>query len=392
VAVIGVLAAVFLMGGGDDKKSGGSGTKEIFLEPASSVGPNPFTDSVAAPSPTTTAAPTTASTAAPTTTTAGGGTPAVQSVKGTAPGLYGGTRNQKECDQQKLISFLEANKGKGQAWATVQGIQPADIRAYIEALTPAFLQDDTRVTNHGFKNGQPDQHQSVLQAGTAVLVDNKGVPRARCACGNPLLPPQQAEPNYTGEQWPGFDPANVTVVQAGDPVDNLQVRDVTDGTRIDRPVGAFTPSAPAGSSTTAASGSTGNVPGNIANKGTASSSGNSPSPPANALDGDPSTSWKSAAQGDNPALFIWQLKDNQAQQVNKVTIVPIAQPGFGFASVTLTIFTADGGELFKETKSLAGSPDPVVSFSPNLKIGRFVLTFDGYENPSGSGIAELQVT
>src|SRR6185436_18143448 len=30
---------------------------------------------------------------------------------------------------------------------------------------------------------------AVLRRGTAVLVDDEGVPRVKCYCGNPLLPP-----------------------------------------------------------------------------------------------------------------------------------------------------------------------------------------------------------
>jgi hypothetical protein len=39
-----------------------------------------------------------------------------------------------------------------------------------------ILQRDTRVTNHGFRNGRATPTQSILQAGTAVLVDEYGVP------------------------------------------------------------------------------------------------------------------------------------------------------------------------------------------------------------------------
>ncbi|GAP52775.1 serine/threonine protein kinase [Streptomyces azureus] len=52
-----------------------------------------------------------------------------------------------------------------------------------------MLRADTGVTNHGFRAGRAAVLQAVLQAGTAVLVDDRGVPRVRCACGNPLRPP-----------------------------------------------------------------------------------------------------------------------------------------------------------------------------------------------------------
>ena len=45
------------------------------------------------------------------------------------------------------------------------------------------------MTNHSFVDGRAVAFQSILQAGTAVLVDKDGVPVARCRCGNPLLEP-----------------------------------------------------------------------------------------------------------------------------------------------------------------------------------------------------------
>jgi hypothetical protein len=69
------------------------------------------------------------------------------------------------------------------------------------------------VTNHGFANGVATPYQAVLQAGTAVLVDHYGTPRARCYCGNPLLPAlHPAHPRYTGSYWPGFNSTTIIVV------------------------------------------------------------------------------------------------------------------------------------------------------------------------------------
>lgn len=45
---------------------------------------------------------------------------------------------------------------------------------------------DTRVTNHGFADGRATEIQSILQAGTAVFVDDTGLPVVKCSCGNPL--------------------------------------------------------------------------------------------------------------------------------------------------------------------------------------------------------------
>ncbi|MFY9613757.1 MAG: DUF6777 domain-containing protein, partial [Candidatus Dormiibacterota bacterium] len=165
------------------------------------------------------------------------------SVNGAAPGLYGGTKNDSSCDREKLIDFLKNNPDKAAAWAGVEGIAVSDIPDYIHSLTPVVLRYDTRVTNHGYNSGFATPYQAVLQAGTAVLVDRFGVPRARCYCGNPLLPPQpQTSPHYTGDTWPGFSSTTIiVVVPPGTPVTILTLAD-PNGTAIGILVGANNPS------------------------------------------------------------------------------------------------------------------------------------------------------
>ena len=104
------------------------------------------------------------------------------------PGLYGGT-NENVCDVDQLIEFLRENPDMARAWAEVQGLTVAELEDYLRSLEPAILLENTLVTNHGYRNGRATPFQAVLEAGTAVLVDEDGIPRARCACGNPLIPP-----------------------------------------------------------------------------------------------------------------------------------------------------------------------------------------------------------
>ena len=104
-----------------------------------------------------------------------------RTVSGDQVGLYGGSTNQAVCDRDKMVNFLERNPVQGAAGRTVAGV--SDIRAFASTLSPVVLLHDTRVTNHGFKNGTPTTFQSVLQTGTAVLVDNRGIPRVRCDSG-----------------------------------------------------------------------------------------------------------------------------------------------------------------------------------------------------------------
>ncbi|MEU6144397.1 DUF6777 domain-containing protein [Streptomyces sp. NPDC047081] len=211
-----VLAVVFTRSDGGSG-SGASGSGEVFLQSASKTGPDPFTESTAKDS---SAAPVSA---APATESAPAN--AVRGVDGGAAGLYGGSRNVSSCDVEKQIKYLQADPAKNQAFASVEGIQPDRVPAYLRSLTPVQLRMDTRVTNHGYRNGAATGYQAVLQSGTAVLVDGHGVPRARCACGNPLTPPvaQQTTPKRTGDSWPSYRPSNVVVVTPAPQIINIFV-------------------------------------------------------------------------------------------------------------------------------------------------------------------------
>ncbi|MFB6846781.1 DUF6777 domain-containing protein [Streptomyces sp. NPDC056373] len=218
--VAAVVLAVVLSrpdNGGSGASDGGTSTSagEVFLQPAADTGPDEFTDSTAEEK-------SSASPVTPSGATESAPQNAVRGVEGDAPGLYGGTRNVASCDVEKQITFFADAPDKQRAFASVAGIQPSDVPSYLRSLTPVQLRIDTRVTNHGYKNGAPTSYQAVLQAGTAVLVDDRGVPRVRCACGNPLSPPvaQQSAPKTAGDAWPGYKASNVVAVTpAPEPVD-----------------------------------------------------------------------------------------------------------------------------------------------------------------------------
>ncbi|MFK4104361.1 DUF6777 domain-containing protein [Streptomyces sp. NPDC019531] len=199
-----VLAVVLTRPDGGSNKASGGG--EVFLQAAAKTGPDPFTESTAKDNsaPPVSASPTGASEPLN----------AVRGVDGAAPGLYGGTRNVSSCDVEKQIKALRAAPAKNKAFASVAGVQPSGVPAYLRSLTPVQLRMDTRVTNHGYRDGAATSYQAVLQAGTAVLVDGHGVPRTRCACGNPLTPPvaQRTTPKHTGDTWSSYHPSNVVAV------------------------------------------------------------------------------------------------------------------------------------------------------------------------------------
>lgn len=94
--------------------------------------------------------------------------------------------------EQQLRSLTEAD-AKAKAFAQGASIETAKIPEFLRGLTPVVLRADTRVTNHAFRDGRAVGFQSVLQAGTAVLVDDHGMPRVRCGGGNPLLAPRAAK-------------------------------------------------------------------------------------------------------------------------------------------------------------------------------------------------------
>lgn len=202
-----------------------------------------------------------------------------QVARGTAEGLYGGTLDTAVCDAAQLVAFLgdPAHRAQAEAWAEVQGITPAEIPGFVAGLTPVRLRLDTRVTNHGFDGSRATPFQSVLQAGTAVLVDERGVPRAKCFCGNPLAEPEPiaAGADTSGaldldalaenpeDAWPELDPAQVATVEPGEPTDSFVLGDLATGTRFERPKGTngsedtpVPPDDPGGTGTPPTTGST----------------------------------------------------------------------------------------------------------------------------------------
>ncbi|MGH4026911.1 MAG: DUF6777 domain-containing protein, partial [Pseudonocardiaceae bacterium] len=203
---------------------------EVFLEPRDAPVPDPFTPDVADPgNPTTVPSPDLGRTDGQ-----------VLSMRGGDVGLYGGANSTRICDKDQLAAFLARDDTKAAAWAGVLDIQPAGIDGYIEGLTPALLQTDTRMTNHGYRDGAATPRQAVLQAGTAVLLDRYGVPRVKCGCGNPLTDAARiSNPHFTGASWAGFDRSSLSrVVPAERRVDRFVLRDVHTGMATSRPVGS----------------------------------------------------------------------------------------------------------------------------------------------------------
>ncbi len=108
----------------------------------------------------------------------------------TPRGPFGGSGILTKCNKSMLVKFLNKNPDRKREWARVLGIETKDFEQYVGTLRSATVRVDTRVTNHGFKNGRAFELQSILAKGTAVLVDPSGKIVTRCYCGNPLTEPK----------------------------------------------------------------------------------------------------------------------------------------------------------------------------------------------------------
>jgi hypothetical protein len=218
VVALGVVIAVVAATSGDDEAA----AAEVELEPISSSGENPFMTSVGTDEPDVTPPPDT------------GGT-----FAGNTAGLYGGTLNNSSCDAAQLVTFLQQNPSKAEAWADVLGITTVSISTYVDSLTPVVLRSDVSVTNHGYANGRATTIPAILQAGTAVLVDQYGFPVVKCYCGNPLTRPRvYVDPMYHGTPWRGFTPTSITIIQKTTVIiDTFVLVDPRTGESFRRPAG-----------------------------------------------------------------------------------------------------------------------------------------------------------
>jgi len=232
-----VLVPLAACGGSD-----GDAEASVRLQPATTPGPDPFSASVVVGPAAGYQAQTAAIAASTTTTSLPADRAAGTAVAtGTAPRLYGGTGDARVCDPAQLVDFLDSHGDKAAAWAKVLGVASNEIESYVAGLTPVLLTTDTRVTNHGYRAGEPTSFQAVLQAGTAVMVDARGVPRVKCNCGNPLTPPEPlvvADATVEGARWPGYDPAGVITVRPGARVDRFTLVNVETGADYTVPVGS----------------------------------------------------------------------------------------------------------------------------------------------------------
>ncbi|WP_144440780.1 DUF6777 domain-containing protein [Streptomyces roseifaciens] len=167
--------------------------------------------------------------------------------QGDARGAFGGVQGTTRCDKASLIKQITEDPDKARAWAAVKKIDEGSIGEYINKLTETYLEFDTLVKNHDFRDGEAAEYLSVLQKGVLVLVDDYTAPAVKCNCGNPLEEPDRAvdvkEASYSGTRWKSFSTTEVTVIKARTkeqgPVKQLPLVDPFQGEKaFDRSVGS----------------------------------------------------------------------------------------------------------------------------------------------------------
>ncbi|GAA3764205.1 DUF6777 domain-containing protein [Streptomyces tremellae] len=234
-----VLAAGCADGAGAE---GAASVRSLVFLPAGAHGPDPFTPSTVAD----------ASTARPSAPASGEGTGTgkaagavgaggrARTLPGTTPGVYAGVQGLSSCDVERQVRLLTQDKARATAFAEAARTGSTRVPDYLRGLTPVVLRADTRVTGHGYRDGAPTAYQAVLQAGTAVLADDRGVPRVRCSCGNPLGPAvaMEGSVSHRGTAWDGYRPDRVLVISpAPRRTGRLTVVNSADNTWMERATG-----------------------------------------------------------------------------------------------------------------------------------------------------------
>ncbi|WP_067707505.1 DUF6777 domain-containing protein [Nocardia yamanashiensis] len=174
-------------------------------------------------------------------------------ISGGEPGVYGGLQDQTTGGTDAIVGFYENHPPERRAlirtltadptfgWAGGEALSEADLPNYLRGLTAVVLRLDIRVTDHEYRDGKVTAFETVLQRGTSVLVDTRGVPRLRSLSGSPLTVSTSIgrAPEYTGTAWTGFDPAAIIImVRAPNPLAVFTLVDIDGGKAFERPAGS----------------------------------------------------------------------------------------------------------------------------------------------------------
>ena len=167
--------------------------------------------------------------------------PASATVVGDRAELYAGVQNTPSCERDGLAELVRGSanlpawvgalRGDGSVrWP--DGAEQSAAVTFVGSLTPAVLRADTLVTAQRFSGGTATAYPAVLERGTVVLLDARGVPRVRCSGAVPLTRPAGADVSqYARDGVKVVDPA---VADVGE----LVLKGVGGGTVFRRPVGS----------------------------------------------------------------------------------------------------------------------------------------------------------
>lgn len=142
------------------------------------------------------------------------------------------------CSLSEMIAGFEADPEAAEAFASVHGLDPGAVGAYLQTLRAGYLVDELIVINHQLRDAAAEPSASILGAGTAVLTDDSGVPRVRCECANPLLP---ASVELGGQLIEASAFGDRIIASAIDPEIPERVENSTDGTFTNDPGQALGP-------------------------------------------------------------------------------------------------------------------------------------------------------
>jgi len=162
------------------------------------------------------------------------------SPQGGLDGLYLDAFGTSGCDRRAMALALQSDPERAAAWESALSIRDTGSAAYLARLTAVRLRADTRFTAYRWSEREAQRYAAVLQSGTAVLIDDHGVPQVRCVDGSPLTAPEPVDrPRYDGG-WTGFDPQRVIdIVRATAAVAEFGLVDPAGREAFRRPAGTL---------------------------------------------------------------------------------------------------------------------------------------------------------
>ncbi|MEU5849084.1 DUF6777 domain-containing protein [Saccharopolyspora shandongensis] len=213
IKAVATVAVTGLVGGAGWAILANGKPREVLLEPTFSAGTNPFMPPIGQDRSGVTGPP------------GAGGKQA-----GDTAGLYGDNGGHPSCDVAGLVTNLQADGIKANAWAQVLHLRPEEIPIFAAGLNPMVLRADTLVTEYGYQDGRFLPYPAALQAGTSVLVNDHGEPTVKCFNGDPLTKGDPDWADFAGPAWPGFNPGAITSIEpSGNAIHQFTTFNMDDG-------------------------------------------------------------------------------------------------------------------------------------------------------------------